>query len=220
MLLSGVLSRRPAYEPGTKYEYANAGFAIAGHMCETVTGTAWEDLMQSRLFGPLGITSAGYGAPGAPGSPDQPRGHRGGNPVLPGPGSDNPPAISPAGRVHMTVEDWAKFIALHVRGDRENPSRDCRLLKPGSFDVLHEVPVDAEGKAVEPPYAMGWLRPARPWAAGPVLTHNGSNTMWFCVTWCAPKKDLAVLVACNSAGPKAEAACDEAASALLRAVRE
>jgi hypothetical protein len=48
-----------------------------------------------------------------------------------------------------------------------------------------------------------------------VLTHTGSNTMWFAVTWLAPKRDFAVLVACNQRGDKAEKAGDEAASALI-----
>lgn len=218
VLLRGVLSHPPAHAPGTQYEYANAGFAIAGHMAETVTGTAWEDLIQERLFRPLGITSAGYGAPGSAKEVDQPRGHKDGKPVKPGRNADNPPAISPAGRVYMTVPDWARFIALHLQGDKENPRRECRLLKPESFDMLHAVPNGDDGKPVEPPYAMGWLAPRRPWGDGKVLTHNGSNTMWFCVTWIAPKKNFAVVVACNTAGSGADTGCDEAASALIGAM--
>jgi len=44
--------------------------------------------------------------------------------------------------------------------------------------------------------------------------------MWFCVTWIAPEKDFAVLVACNKGGTEADKACDEAASALIKWVGE
>jgi CubicO group peptidase (beta-lactamase class C family) len=65
-------------------------------------------------------------------------------------------------------------------------------------------------------YAMGWGVAERDWAGGRVLTHTGSNTMWFAVTWIAPEKDFAVLVCCNAAGEKATKACDRAASALIQ----
>src|SRR5262249_20455813 len=66
-LVRGVLEREPEAAAGTRFIYSNAGFAIAGAMAEKVAGEAWEDLMRERIFGPLGMTSAGFGAPGTPG---------------------------------------------------------------------------------------------------------------------------------------------------------
>ena len=66
---------------------------------------------------------------------------------------------------------------------------------------------------------MGWGVKRRGWGGdGPVLTHSGSNTMWFCTTWLAPDKNVAVLVACNQGGAAARSACDELSGALLRRV--
>ncbi|MBI1851207.1 MAG: beta-lactamase family protein [Planctomycetes bacterium] len=206
-LTVGVVSHEPVSAPGTTYLYSNAGFAIAGHMAERVTGRAWEELMRERLFTPLGMTSAGFGAPGTAAVVDQPRGHTAeGKPVDPGPGADNPVAIGPAGIVHCSIGDWAKYVALHLRGDEG----DAPLLKPESFAKLH-----APAAGPPPEYAMGWSITERDWAGGRVLTHNGSNTMWFCVTWIAPKRDFAVLVACNRGGDEAAKACDEASWALI-----
>lgn len=215
-LASGVLAWKPSHEPGTTFEYANAGFALAGHMAETVAGKPFEDLIRERLFIPLGMTSAGFGAPGSPAEPaTQPWGHRGATPVPPGPTADNPPAIAPAGTLHMSLRDWARFISLHVRGHAENPNRETRLLRADSFDTL-QTPAAGEGAR----YAMGWIVSERPWADGVVLTHAGSNTTWYCVVWAAPRKDLAVLVATNAAGEGAPQACDEASAALIRVFRE
>ena len=65
---------------------------------------------------------------------------------------------------------------------------------------------------------MGWSIAERDWAGSKkrVLTHNGSNNLWFCVTWIAPELDFAVLVCCNQGGPKADKACDEVAWALIQ----
>lgn len=219
LLLEGVVTHQPSHPPGSQYEYANASFAIAGHMAETVSDKPFEELMRELLFEPLGMTSAGWGAPGGAAEdakPAAPWGHRrGGEPMDPHDrGADNPVAISPAGRVHCTIDDWARYIALHMRAGRLNANRSCRLLSPETFDRLHTPPDELKD------YAYGWSRPERPWG-GPkgerfVLTHGGSNTMWFCVTWVAPKRDFAVLVCCNSGVAGAPKACDEMCASLIR----
>lgn len=215
-LVRGVLGREPESEPGTKFLYSNAGFAIAGAMAEKVTDKAWEDLTRERIFEPLGMKSAGFGAPGTKEKLDEPLGHTGGGtPVELGPHDDNPPAIGPAGTVHASLEDWAKYVALHLQGDRSATGRSVRkgakLLKPETFARMHTAP-DGEGTK----YAMGWVILDREWGGGRVLMHNGSNTMWYCVVWMAPQKDFAVLAATNQGGDKAAKACDEAAAALIQ----
>ena len=206
VLTEGVVTIPPPVQPGTKFVYSNAGFAIAGHMAERAMHKPWEELLRERLFKPLKMTSAGFGAPGKRGAIDQPRGHKeSGEPVEPGPGADNPVAIGPAGIVHCTVADWAKFVALHLEADNGHP----KLLKPETFRILHTPPVGQD-------YAMGWIVTQRPWAGGTTLTHAGSNTMWYCVTWLAPKKNFAVLVMCNQGGDEAAKACDDAAAALIQ----
>ncbi len=184
LLAADLLSRAPAYAPGARYEYANGGYALAGAMAEEATDLAFEALILARLFRPLGMTSAGFGAPGNATARDQPLGHTAdGTPVAPGPSADNPPAITPAGRVHATLADWGKFVALHPRGARGKPT----MLPAAAFLRLHTPPRGSD-------YALGWSVAERPWAGGRVLTHAGSNTMWFCVTWLAPARDFAVLV--------------------------
>jgi CubicO group peptidase (beta-lactamase class C family) len=75
MLIAGVTKFPPVAEPGTKFEYANGGFAIAGAMMERMAGLPYEELLRRELFEPLGITSAGFAAPGVPGVTAQPMGH-------------------------------------------------------------------------------------------------------------------------------------------------
>ena len=42
-------------EPGTHYQYSNAGINTAARILEVVTGMKYEDFMQQRLFNPLGM---------------------------------------------------------------------------------------------------------------------------------------------------------------------
>ncbi len=222
-LVRGVLKHPPVVPAGTTYLYSNAGYAMAGAMAEVITGRSWEELLTEKVFQPLGITTAGFGAPGRPGLRDQPLGHDAkGQPVTVGPKADNPPAIGPAGTVHLSVGDWAKFVALHLRGDPSNPHRETRLLKAESFARLHQ-PAPGPGEQ----YAGGWLVTRREWAKGSsphatglALNHAGSNTMWFCVTWLAPERDFAVLLACNRGGEVAAKACDQVAEMLIKQFNE
>ena len=83
-------------------------------------------------------------------------------------------------------------------------------MSPATLNDLHTPPDGAD-------YALGWGVAKRPWAPGPIATHNGSNTMWFCVAWLAPDKGFAVLAATNQGGDKAAKACDQASAALIAA---
>lgn len=224
-LVEGVITKAPAAAPGSKYIYSNAGFSIAGAMAEMALDRAWEDLITEKLFKPLGMDSAGFGAPGSKEKNDQPRGHsEAGKVIPPGQGSDNPAAIGPAGIVHASVGDWAKYIRLHLKGDHAACGTACdntQLLKPLTGELFTELHKPFK-KGEAPEYAMGWVIATRPWAVGThlldtgrILNHNGSNTMWYCVTWIAPEKDFAVLVCCNQGGAKADKACDDVAAALI-----
>jgi CubicO group peptidase (beta-lactamase class C family) len=204
----GLLLRRPDPAPGTAFVYSNQGYAIAGAMLERVTGQPWETLMTTLLFPARVMPNAGFGAPASVGKVDQPWGHalEAGKlvPVPPGPKADNPPAIGPAGTVHCTIEELARYAAWHARGERTGTA----TLKKESFIKLHTAPEGGE-------YAMGWVVAERPWAGGKALWHNGSNTMFYAVMWLAPAKDAAFVAATNCAGDEAAAACDEAVSLLI-----
>ena len=86
-----------------------------------------------------------------------------------------------------------------------------KLLKPATLKTLHIPPPGCE-------YAGGWIVLERSWAGGTALNHSGSNTCWFATIWLAPARNFAILVATNQGDKQAERACDQAASALIRAL--
>lgn len=214
LLLDRLTALDPASPPGTRYEYSNAGFALAGHMLETVAGVPWETLLTERLFRPLGMLTAGFGVPATPRYIDHPWGHQRVSgtvsPIEPGTSADNPPAIGPAGTVHCSVLDLARYAAFHTAGH----SADTPWLTRSSMLKLHTaVPDNAN-------YAHGWSEVDRPWAApGKAYTHNGSNTQWFSVIWFAPARQFAVVALCNLATASGEnpgaAATDQIAGRMI-----
>ena len=201
--IAAVLSQPPEAAPGTKMIYSNQGYSIVGAMLERIAGKPWETLITTRLFEPLQMKSAGFGPPGATGKIDQPWGHTRKLLITTPLQQDNPPAIAPAGRVHCSLDDLARYVTFHL-----GAGRDGKLLKPETLRKLHTPPEGGD-------YACGWVVVKRGWAGGNTLMHNGSNTMWYLVMWLAPGKNFAVITATNIAGPDAEKGCDEVASMMI-----
>ncbi len=200
------LARKPAHKPGSHYEYSNLGYIIVGAIVERITGKTWEEAMREEVFTPLKMTSVGFGGTGTPGQIDQPWPHRSNGRPMPenGPAMDNPPVMGPAGRVHCTIQDWAKFIQDQLRGARGEPA----LLPAASYQKLHTAPFGGE-------YALGWLVVERDWGGGLALNHAGDNTMNFANVWVAPQRDFAILVCVNQSGDRGFKASDEAVGALI-----
>ena len=171
------------------YLYSNLGYMVAGAMAEKLTGQSWETLMEERLFAPLGMFSAGFGAPGNLNEVDQPWGHSraAGGSWVPSQ-IDNAAALGPAGTVHVSIADWAKFIRLWFPD-----------VVPSILDrtALMTLMTPREGED----YAGGWGVGYGAWAAGSTLTHSGSNSYWYSTLWIAPNRERAYLAVANSAEP-------------------
>ena len=205
------LAKKPEHEPGSAYKYSNLGYIIAAAVVEKSTGESWESAIRSEVFEPLQMKTAGFGGMGTPGQIDQPWPHTAnGKPTLAnGPAMDNPPVMGPAGRVHCSIQDWAKFIQDQLRGDRGEKA----LLKPDTYKKLHAPPFGGD-------YALGWITAQRGWGGGKVLNHVGDNTMNCANAWIAPQRDFAILVCVNQSGDTAFQATDEAVGALMKLVSE
>lgn len=177
-----ALTRTPAGPKESHFEYSNSGYIVAGAMLEARLGASWEQLLRDRVFAPLVMSGAGFGAPGAPGANDQPVGHAANaagalEPFPPGgPITDNPAVVGPAGRVHATLDDLLKYLSAHCF---RSP-----FLKPASWQMLHTPPFGGT-------YALGWER------RGEAVWHNGSNTLWYCEMLADPKRGLVSVAAAN-----------------------
>lgn len=201
-----LLSKPPALDPGGKFFYSNAGYAVAGAAAEHASGKAWDDLVRERVFKPLRMESAGFGWPASPDHPDQPRGH------LTGPATRAQPldpdyklqtVLAPAGDVNCSIADFARFAQSHLQALRGADS----IIKPDTARELHKPEGD---------YACGWG--VRKLNAETAHIHNGSAGTFFTLMAILPDKDLGVVVATNTG--EGQAACNEALSTILEMFAE
>jgi D-alanyl-D-alanine carboxypeptidase len=203
-----LLSRAPLSAPGTEFSYANGNYIVMGALLERLAKDSWEHLMAKEVFAPLGLKSAGFGAPGG-GQPSRATvGHAftdgSARPVQPGELADNPAVVGPAGTIHMTLEDLAMFGYRHAAGEFVADG----YLSPETYQRLH---TDQGNDA-----ALGWFK--QQWRGHRLLSHTGSNGYWYAMLVIQPEKRLAIAVASN-VDPEggAEVAVHELVSALMRA---
>ncbi|MEM7012512.1 MAG: serine hydrolase domain-containing protein [Verrucomicrobiota bacterium] len=199
--VEAALNLPPTSEPGTQYQYSNAGFVVAGNMLESVTRTPWEKLIEEKIFRPLGMENSGFGnsARGDRDDPSQPWPHKdNATPHPPGSSDDNSWVLGPAGTVHCSLQDVAAYIAMHA-SHQLGPV----LKKKETFEYLQtELPNNQN-------YARGWIVANVGWANGKAVSHDGSNTMNYCSIWIAPNRNAAVAAFSNS-GESGQAACQNA----------
>lgn len=178
--------------PRGAYHYSNMGFVAAGAAAERATGRSFEQLMRQEIAEPLGIGSLGFGS-----TPHgEPLGHLKGRAVL-HPEGDNPLMWAPAGGLHMSLGDWAKFAIDQMVGRRGGG----RLLDAEGYAFLQTAPEGHQS-------AVDWGVQDKPF--GKLLLHAGSNGKWYALTALAPDLQNAVIVATNVDNADAEAVAGRA----------
>lgn len=176
-----VLSKPMASAPGTTFLYSNFNYVVAGLMLEVATGKAWETLMTERLFGPLGMTHAGFGPPATPGEVDAPWGHNP-TPQI----ADNPAALGPAATVHASLGDLIAYTKLYF-DDGVGPKG--RIVSSAS---LARIETPALGS-----YAFGWFARGGDGVTPRFLVHNGSNTFFYSTLLIIPSRRAAIIMMTN-----------------------
>jgi len=137
--------------PGEVMHYSNSGYILAGAILEKIAGQTYERLRTEKLFQPLGITTAGYGIPADLAPASQPWGHiwdLSSSFIVYK--SKYPNFLAPAGYLHLSIKDWAKFTLLHLD---TYPEQNRKPLKASTLKRLH-TPTDSEKSDN---YALGWF---------------------------------------------------------------
>jgi CubicO group peptidase (beta-lactamase class C family) len=178
-----------------KFAYSNVGYVVLGSVIDKVYGMPYEDVLQLRIARPNLLQSVGFGVPG------NVYGHRLTPAGYVATTVDNPPVMNSAGRLHMSMGDWLQTARLHMTSNTFVDSNVRRALQESRVDGG---------------YAGGWIVTKRSWAAGPALTHAGSNTFWFAVMWIAPNTGRAFAAVANAAGDAVAQGLDRVIATMIR----
>lgn len=214
LFYSNISLSSPASHRQGVWEYANMNYIILGLVVDVVAGVPAEAHMESRLFKPLNITSIGWGPLPEPFAtsatnpyPHYANGTLGlAGPPIPYPADqpfdsrDYPPVFHTAGMAHMTLEDYNKWLRLHVDEEtqtRVNVSRQ-------TLGILHQAHPETNESSQGYGYTYGgWFRSDVSVGDGDgyLLGHVGSNLANYMTATVDTARNITVAATTNVGGP-------------------
>jgi CubicO group peptidase (beta-lactamase class C family) len=146
------------FEPGTKYQYSNAGINTAGRIIEVVSGMPYEDFLDKRLFGPLQMKDTTFWPTEAQvrrlAKSYRPDAKTGLAEITIGqlkyPLSDRKRGPMPAGGLFSTARDVGRFCQMVLNGGTFEGTRYL------SEDAVKQMTSMQTGSAVKVGYGLGW----------------------------------------------------------------
>ena len=144
------------------YRYNNLMYIVAGELVEAVSDSTWDDFLETRIFGPLGMTRTTSRSAEVDASTNVTSSHTRVNGEVHGVHRRNYDALGGAGAVFSTVQDMAQWVRLHLGRGVYNGRR---LLQASTVAELHEpqvvIEVDSSDLALFPDrhfaaYGLGW----------------------------------------------------------------
>lgn len=195
-VVAWAVRQPPAVKRGDQF-YSNLGFTIAGAIAEKLANRAYEEIITERIVRPLGLATAGFGQMGTEGLEDQPLQHTPSHaPIVATPDARLQNISNPAGGLHMSVRDWAKYCRWVLACE----SGHATLLRQETARAITTPVVlspDGSGSA------CGWGVEYAGWIGGRVLAHTGSNGFNYAEVLLCTDRDYGVIVMTNqgSASP-------------------
>src|SRR5262249_55211439 len=163
------------FEPGTKYQYSNAGINTAGRIIEVVSRMPYEAFMDRRLFGPLGMKDTTFW-------PDEKQIARLATAYKPNkdktdlepttitylkyPLIDRARQPMPAGGLFSTAEDVGRLCQMMLNG---GVFKGKRYL---SEAAVKEMTTKQTGAALKEQYGLGWATGAGSFGHGGAYSTN------------------------------------------------
>lgn len=183
------------------WQYQNIMFLVAGYAAGHSAGTTWDDLIQRRIFTPLGMSSSSVASAAVEGSPDHATPHSktsaGAKPVL----WRNLDDIGPAGSINSSVNDLARWVRFQLNG---GVHEGRRLISEKNFAEMHTPqmairPEDA-GRSWNPEsnqisYGMAWF--LQDYRGLHMVQHGGAIDGFRANITLVPRERLGIVVLSN-----------------------
>jgi CubicO group peptidase (beta-lactamase class C family) len=193
------VSRVPLTKPfRSAWQYQNIMFLAAGQLVTRVAGTRdWEELVQRRILGPLGMRDTSFTPDDAIRNADHAWPHakrKGQLEIVPWRNLDN---IGPAGSINSNVEDLAKWVRVHLNEGKP-------LLKPASFEEMRTPQMamrredwgrNFTDESNQMTYGLGWF--LSDYRGEHVVHHGGAIDGFRAQITILPKQQLGIIVLAN-----------------------
>ncbi len=181
----------------TKFSYQNMMFLVAGEAAGTAAGTSWDDVIQNRIFAPLGMTSS---APTL-------KAVKTTNLALPHvmeadtasarPSFDGD-NIAPAGAILSNAHDMAEWLRFQLNDGQVNGKRlvsSAALKETHTPQILLNGALGASEGTIFSTYGMGWI--VQDYRHELVWQHGGNTPGMTTAVGMLPEKKFGIVVLSN-----------------------
>lgn len=186
--LQGLADTAPLVPPGRFYGYSNFGYAVLGEALSRLGDEHYQQLLQRLVLDPLDLKDTRF----APSESQRARLAQGYS-LRDGAREEvdwDMRALSAGGGLHSSVEDLARFLAVHLDAATGRPT-------PLDGDALRRTQaksLDIEGWGAEA--GLGWHRKELA-TAGLVLWHSGALGGFSSYLGFLPERDVGVVILTN-----------------------
>jgi CubicO group peptidase (beta-lactamase class C family) len=132
----------------TMFLYNNIMYMVAGHLLEILFGVSYEDILETRILGPLGMTATSLSLADLTGSTNYAKGYEKAD-ELP---LKNFANIGPAAEINSNVLDMAKWVQLFLR--RGLSSNGSVLISEASLEQMYTALIGTGDAGTS--YGLGW----------------------------------------------------------------
>jgi CubicO group peptidase (beta-lactamase class C family) len=182
-LLKSVAAYELTRDPGTAYQYSNAGYQLLGLAVADAAHTDFETVLKSRIFGPLKMTSTHF----APSLEEKDKYSAGYDSHLQPVPHEQLPTLPGAGGMRSTANDLLNFLAANI-GLTPSP------LAPAMVEMVKD---QRQTQYLELKAAIGWH--VATLHGVEMVWENGQTAGYRAFVGYVPKKRIGVVVLSNSA---------------------
>lgn len=207
------------FEPGSRWQYSNSGYAVLAMIAERVSGKPFEDFLRERIFLPLHMRRTIAYVKGKNEVPDRAYGYTKSTQTGQWEMTDQSPtsAVLGDGGVYSSLRDlshWLRAIEHH----RLLPASELeQAYTPVKLPPGEKVSLPEDSKSISPPqgYGFGWF--LGKYKGHRQIWHYGSTVGFRTAVQRFPDDHLAVVVLCNSSDANPEALSLQIADLYLKA---
>ena len=131
-LIAGLHHLEPSASFRSTYQYQNLMFLTAGVVAERIGGKSWEELVEERIFRPLGMERANFSVDRMQQDDDFSYGYGAEQEIERVP-FRNIDAIGPAGSINTSARELARYVQFHLAYGKVG---DTQLLKEDSARLM------------------------------------------------------------------------------------
>lgn len=201
-----VLRRIRHLKPNTSFRsqfgYQNIMFLAAGQAAAAAAGQTWDQLIESRIFGPLHMTESNTSVTALAGQSDVAQPHliaKGQATAIPWRNIDN---IGPAGSINSNVTDMAKWVRMQLDGGTVDGTRVIQaatLAETHAAQTIIATPHDTLFPSTHfTDYGFGWV--LEDYHGRELVWHDGGIDGMLSEVRLIPEEKLGFVILTNAEG--------------------